>query len=83
MDRGAWRATVHGVSEQDTAEQLTCGLSSGSKSLMFRASLAVVRLEGPAGGCQHPALPPAMTASVSLPQLDSPGAGWRQASCAL
>ena len=27
MDRGAWRATVHGVTELDTTEQLTLTLS--------------------------------------------------------
>ena len=27
MDRGAWRATVHGVTESDTAKGLTFSLS--------------------------------------------------------
>ena len=28
MDRGAWRATVHGIAESDTAEQLTASVST-------------------------------------------------------
>ena len=28
MDRGAWRATVHGVTELDTTEQVTLSLFS-------------------------------------------------------
>ena len=32
MDRGAWRTTVHGVAESDTAEQLTLqGFSDDSE----------------------------------------------------
>ena len=31
MDRGAWRAVVHGVSESNTIEQLTLSLYTNGK----------------------------------------------------
>ena len=38
MDRGAWQATTHGVSESDKTEQLTL-------SLLLASKVAVMRME--------------------------------------
>ena len=44
MDRGAWRATIHGVAESDTTEGVTLSLSLTSVHRLFTACLNSKRM---------------------------------------
>ena len=47
MDRGAWRVTVPGVTESDTAERAILSLSSSFTALETRGLLKLEGVSGP------------------------------------
>ena len=75
MDRGAWRATVHGAAELDTTERLAPNLCGEKSTALVNAGISreALRLGRSCWGSGEEGLPAPSPAPCQLPLKRDPG----------